>query len=91
MKYVHDIHNTMLSNNLILVYEGEFTQNITKSVLSITEKNLESFGEGTSIKRKVLSPDLKFYDFLQYHLARNIQLGRALLLVLHALYNPRLQ
>jgi len=55
MKYVHDIHNTMLSNNLILVYEGEFTQNITKSVLSITEKNLESFGEGTSIKRKVFN------------------------------------
>ena len=55
MKYVYDMHNTMISNNLILVYEGEFTQEITKSVLSMTEKNLESFGEATSIKRKVFN------------------------------------
>jgi len=55
MKYVFDIHNAMINNNLILVYEGEFTQEITKSVLSMAEKNMESIGEDSSIKRKVFS------------------------------------
>jgi hypothetical protein len=55
MKYVYDLHNTMLNHNLILVYEGEFTQEITKSVLSMAERNMDSLGEESSIKRKVFN------------------------------------
>ena len=55
MKYVYDLHNTMLQRNLILVYEGEFTQEITKSVLSMAERNMDSMGEESSIKRKVFN------------------------------------
>jgi glucose-6-phosphate-specific signal transduction histidine kinase len=55
MKYIYDIHNTMVTKNLILVYEGEFTQEITKSVLGMAEKNLESKGEESAIKRKVFN------------------------------------
>ncbi len=55
MKYIYDLHKTMLANNLILIYEGEFTQEITKSVLSMAERNMDSMGEESSIKRKVFN------------------------------------
>lgn len=55
MKHVYLIHKTMSEHNLILVYEGEFTQEITKSVLSMAEKNLDSIGEEQNIKRKVFN------------------------------------
>lgn len=55
MKYIYEIQKIMSSKNLMLVYEGEFTQEITKSVLSMTERNLESIGEESSIKRKVFN------------------------------------
>ncbi len=55
MKFVYEIHKTMSDQSLILVYEGEFTQEITKSVLSMAEKNLDSIGEEQNIKRKVFN------------------------------------
>ena len=45
----------MLENNIILVYEGEFTQEITKSVLAMAERNMDSIGEESGIKRKVFN------------------------------------
>ena len=55
MKYAYELHQRMLENNLILIYEGEFTQEITKSVVTMTEQNLVSVGEETGIKRKVFN------------------------------------
>ncbi len=55
MKYVYDLHKTMRDQNLILVYEGEFTQEITKSVLAMAERNMDSMGEESSVKRKVFN------------------------------------
>ena len=45
----------MLNKNLILIYEGEFTQDITKSVLAMAERNMDSFNEDASVKRKVFN------------------------------------
>ena len=42
-------------HSIILVYEGEFTQEITKSVLAMAERNMESMGEESGIKRKVFN------------------------------------
>ncbi|TAH18564.1 MAG: hypothetical protein EAZ08_11040 [Cytophagales bacterium] len=55
MKYIYDLHKIMLNQNLILVYEGEFTQEITKSVLAMAERNMDSFGEEGAVKRKVFN------------------------------------
>ena len=55
MKYIYDMHQMMLDNNIILVYEGEFTQEITKSVLAMAERNMDSMGEESGIKRKVFN------------------------------------
>ncbi len=55
MKYIYDIHKIMSNKNLILVYEGEFTQDITKSVLTMAERNLDSLGEEVNTKKKVFN------------------------------------
>lgn len=55
MNFIYDLHKTMNDKKLILAYEGEFTQEITKSVLSMAERNLDSIGEGSAIKRKVFN------------------------------------
>ncbi|MBW8050551.1 MAG: hypothetical protein FVQ77_09470 [Cytophagales bacterium] len=45
----------MLSRDILLVYEGEFSQEMTKSVLEMAEVSMNYFGEGTSLKRKVFN------------------------------------
>jgi hypothetical protein len=55
MKYIYQLHKTMMQQKLILIYEGEFTQEITKSVLAMAERNMDSVGEESSIKRKVFN------------------------------------
>lgn len=55
MKYIFDMHQQMREHSIILVYEGEFTQEITKSVLAMAERNMDSMGEESSIKRKVFN------------------------------------
>ena len=55
MNFIYDLHRTMMSQKLILVYQGEFTQETTKSILAMAERNLDSSGEESSIKRKVFN------------------------------------
>ncbi|MCH8316937.1 MAG: hypothetical protein IIA88_00330 [Bacteroidetes bacterium] len=45
----------MRSKNLLLLYEGEFSQEITRSVLEMAERNMEYFGEQENTKRKVFN------------------------------------
>jgi len=45
----------MMSQKLILVYQGDFTQESTKSILAMAERNLDSSGEEGNIKRKVFN------------------------------------
>jgi hypothetical protein len=55
MNYIYDLHRTMMSQKLILVYQGDFTQETTKSILAMAERNIDSSGEESSIKRKVFN------------------------------------
>ena len=55
MKYIYELHKTMVARNLILIYEGEFTQEITKSVLAMAERNMDALKEDASIRRKVFN------------------------------------
>ena len=55
MKFIYDLHRTMMSQKLILVYQGDFTQETTKSILAMAERNIDSSGEESSIKRKVFN------------------------------------
>ncbi len=55
MKFIYELHKIMQTQDLILIYEGEFTQDITKAVLSMAERNMDSSGEESSVKRKVFN------------------------------------
>jgi len=55
MKYIYDLHRSLSDHHLILAYEGEFTQEITKSILAMVERNMDSTGEDSAIKRKVFN------------------------------------
>jgi hypothetical protein len=55
MNFIYDLHRMMMSQNLILVYQGDFTQESTKSILAMAERNFDSSGEESSIKRKVFN------------------------------------
>ncbi|MDH5603198.1 MAG: SiaB family protein kinase [Cyclobacteriaceae bacterium] len=55
MKYIYDLHRAMRDQSLILLYEGEFTQETIKSVLAMAERNMDSSAEGSSTKRKVFN------------------------------------
>ncbi len=55
LQFVYKIKTEMNSNRVLLCYEGEFSQEITKSVLSMTEKNLDLFQEDQNVRRKVFN------------------------------------
>src|SRR5436190_14473199 len=55
MNYIYDLHRTMMSQNLILVFQGDFTQETTKSILTMAERNLDSSGEESVIKKKIFN------------------------------------
>lgn len=55
MNFIYDLHRSMLEQKLILVYQGDFTQETTKSILAMAERNLDASGEDSSIKRKVFN------------------------------------
>jgi hypothetical protein len=55
MSYIHEFHKLMTDNDIILIYEGDFSQEITKTVLAITERKLENEGVESTTKKKVYS------------------------------------
>lgn len=55
MDFIFDIHKKMLDTNLSLVYQGGFSQEITKAFVSLAEKNMDQAEEIRSVKRKVFN------------------------------------
>lgn len=55
MKFIYDLHQMMMENKVILIYEGDFTQETTKSILTMAERNLESSGEENGIKKRIFN------------------------------------
>jgi hypothetical protein len=55
MKFIYDLHQMMTAHKVILIYEGDFTQETTKSILTMAERNLDSSGEESMIKKKIFN------------------------------------
>ena len=55
MNFAYGLHRAIMSQNLILMYQGGFTQETTKSILTLAERNLESSREHPATKRKVFN------------------------------------
>ena len=55
MEFIYELHKSMMANSVILVYEGDFTQETTKSILTMAERNLDSSGEESTIKKRIFN------------------------------------
>jgi hypothetical protein len=55
MKFIYDLYRTMASQDLILVYQGDITQETTKSILSMAERTLKASQDDPAVKRKVFN------------------------------------
>lgn len=54
MEFVYKIHESMVTHKILLVYEGEVNQDITKAFTTLTQKNLEEDdGASLPIKKRV--------------------------------------
>jgi hypothetical protein len=53
LNFVHDLHKSLKQKDIILVYEGEVDQSVTKAFTSLIERNLASSEESLPLKKKV--------------------------------------
>jgi len=54
MDFVTKFHHTVIEQNIMLVYEGEITQTITKAFTAMTEKGFEESGtDSTKTQKRV--------------------------------------
>ncbi len=53
MEFVKSFHNTIREKNIILVYEGEINQSITKAFSSMTERNSEIQNNSSRTQKRV--------------------------------------
>ncbi len=55
MKFVYNFHKQMREKSLNLIYEGSFSQEITKAVLSMAERKMDDAHEEANVKKKVFN------------------------------------
>ncbi|MBS2096925.1 SiaB family protein kinase [Carboxylicivirga linearis] len=55
LDFAYQMYKSMKTNEINLVYEGEVTQEITKTFTSLTEKNLAKSEESNTVQRKVFN------------------------------------
>lgn len=75
MEFVYRIHESMVSNNIMLVYEGEVNQDITKAFTTLTQKNLDEDAETSlPIKKRVYHVMVECLQNIGRH-SDNVQSG----------------
>ncbi len=55
LDFAYQMYKTMKTNEISLVYEGEVTQEITKTFTSLTEKSLSKSAESNTVQKKVFN------------------------------------
>ena len=55
LDFAYQLYKTMKTNEINLVYEGEVTQEITKTFTSLTEKSLTKNAESNTVQKKVFN------------------------------------
>lgn len=55
LDFAYQMYKSMKTNEINLVYEGEVTQEITKTFTSLTERSLAKTEESNSVQRKVFN------------------------------------
>lgn len=66
-----NLHSSMLDNQVIIAYEGEFNPQITQSVLSLAERNLDSKMEEGQTKRRAYNIAIECLQNISTHSDRD--------------------
>jgi hypothetical protein len=66
-----ELHKPLNANQIIIAYEGEFSQQITQSVLSLAEKNLDNKLEQGQTKRRAYNIAIECIQNISTHSDRN--------------------
>lgn len=53
ISFLYDFYKNMKKNHVLMMYEGEFSQDVTKSVLSMTENSFSADNVDETVKKKV--------------------------------------
>lgn len=53
VQFLNECYNQMVKHNVIMIYEGKFSQEITKSVLSMTERSFTEENVNDVVKKRV--------------------------------------
>lgn len=53
ISFLYDFYKGMKRNHVLMMYEGEFSQDVTKSVLSMTENSFSADNVDETVKKKV--------------------------------------
>jgi hypothetical protein len=71
LKTVYELHKAMEENQVIIAYEGEFNSNITQSVLSLAEKNLDQKLDKGLTKHRAFNIAIECLQNISTHSDRN--------------------
>lgn len=52
---IYEFYNIMEERNIAMIYEGEFNQDITKTVLSMTENSFHQIDMDISVRKKIFN------------------------------------
>ncbi|MCP4311666.1 MAG: hypothetical protein GY790_10420 [Bacteroidetes bacterium] len=55
MSFLFDLHNRMEDNDIIMVYQGDFSQDLIKTVLTFTELKFSTEDLGNSVRRRLFN------------------------------------
>lgn len=53
LKVVHEIYQQLVSDNLSLIYQGNFSDDVTAKILHLSENNIDNKGDLVKLKRKI--------------------------------------
>ena len=53
MEFVYEFHNVIKEQKIVLVYEGDVTQTLTKTLTSMTDQNSETAEDSSKTKRRL--------------------------------------
>ena len=67
LKSAYDMYKMMFENNLILAYEGDISQDLTKAFSALAEQNLNKKQEDDRVKRQVFHVMIESLQNLSKH------------------------
>jgi hypothetical protein len=64
---IKDFHSIMEKNDIVLIYEGDFSQNFTKSMLTFMERKFISEEVESNVRRKIFNVMVEILQNLSKH------------------------